>query len=241
MINCSKLPVDETVRCLIGERYTDEIEELSALGVQCIPLKACSYLDDEISYHADILSFNLGNGSVLINKGSVGERDIKNIGYELIEISGIKSPYPNDVALNAALIKDKLICNTRSVDERIKDFCINNGIEIIHTNQGYARCNLCFVSENAVITEDNGLAYLLKNYQFDVLNISPGYFALSNSHYGFIGGACAKLSDSIMYFSGDLSSHPEYELISDFLNKYNVKPVFNSARPLRDFGGIVKL
>ena len=120
-------------------------------------------------------------------------------------------------------------------------FANSNNIEIIHAKQGYSKCSLCIVSDNAVITEDNGLAHLLKNYQFDVLLITSGDIYLSDAHCGFLGGASCKVSQDKMYFSGDLSSHKDFESIVNFLDFYNVKPIYNKSRKLTDFGGIIPL
>lgn len=235
------LPQNRINHCLIGSKYSEEIKELTELNIKCLQLKENHLLDEEINSHADILSFNFGNGKILLNKASIGESDLKKLGFEIIETDIIKSPYPDDISLNAALIKNKIVCNSKFVAEEILHFARENGIEVINTKQGYSRCSLCIVKENAVITEDSSLAYLLKKCQFDVLQINPGHIYLSDKHYGFIGGASAKLSKTEIYFSGDLKSHPDYCSIIQFLSKYNVNPIFSTERRLRDFGGIVSL
>ena len=153
----------------------------------------------------------------------------------------ISSPYPNDIPLNVAFTGRHIICNSNYSAEEIKAFAKKNNIEIINTKQGYSKCNLCIVNENAVITEDKGLACLLKKYQYNVLLLSSGDIYLSDNHYGFLGGASCKISEDKIYFSGDLSAHKDYEVISDFLNLYNVKAIYNKSRKLTDFGGIIQL
>ncbi len=242
LIKIPCLPKGNVKHCLIGERYIDEINELNELGIKCISLKKNHLLDDEISCHADILSFNFGNGQVLLNNGSTGESELQNIGFEpVISTSEISSPYPNDIPLNVAFTGKHIICNSAYIAKEIIDFANYNHIEIIKTKQGYSKCNLCIVNENAVITEDSGLACLLKNYQYNVLLISSGDVYLSENHYGFLGGASCKIAYDKMYFSGDLSQHSDYAKIIYFLNKYNVKPIFNKSRRLTDFGGIIQL
>ena len=245
MINLIKtpcLPSGKLFQCLIGESCTKEIKELTELGIECISLSKNPLLEDEISCHADILSFNFGNGQVLLNNGSIGENKLKKIGIEpIIYNNKISSPYPNDIPLNVAFTGKHIICNKNNTAKDILDFANRNNIEIINTKQGYSKCNLCIVNENTVITEDKGLASLLKNYQFNVLLISKGDIYLSDAHYGFLGGASCKISSDKMYFSGDLSSHRDYESIIKFLKLYNVEPVYNKSRKLTDFGGIIQL
>ncbi len=228
-------------RCLIGEKYTDEIKELNDLGIETVTLSQNINLDSEINCHADILSFNLGNKTLIADSSLIGELENVLGDYKIIPCINIKSPYPNDVNLNAALLGNKLICNTKYISSYIVAYAENNGINILHSNQGYTKCNLCVLNDNAVITEDTGLSSLLKNSQIDVLLIKPGYVSLSAKHYGFIGGAGCMISETEIYFSGNISAHPDYNKIIDFLNKYSIKPIFNINRPLTDFGGFVAL
>ncbi len=236
------LPKGAVKHCLIGEKYLNEINELTELGVQCLSLRKNNLLEEEINCHADILAFNFGNGKILVNNGAIGERELKKIGVTpVICNKQISSPYPNDIPLNVAFIGKYIICNSTYTAKEVIGFAELNNIEIIHTKQGYSKCNLCVVSENAVITEDKGLAHLLKKYQFNVLLISSGDIYLSDKHYGFIGGATCKISADKMYFSGDLTQHKDYNEIVKFLELYNVKPIYNKSRKLTDFGGINQL
>lgn len=235
------LPENPIKHCLIGKKYRQEIEELKELNIECLGLKPNNNLDNEIDSHADILSFNMGNGKIIISENSIGEEELTKLGYEVTFENNIKSPYPNDILLNAAFINDLIICKENILSYKILDFVKQNNFKIINTNQGYSRCNICFVSENAFITEDDGIACLLKNYQFDVLKISSGSVYLSEKHYGFLGGASAKVAKDKIYFSGDLSKHKDIDLITDFLKLHNITPIYNKNRNLHDFGGLIQL
>ncbi len=227
-------------RCLIGAKYTDEIEELKELGIDVIPLPQNPLLDKEICNHADILSFRLSDKEILIDSTIAGEIEPLLTGYSVFPVNGIASPYPKDVRLNAAIVGNKIICNEAYIHNDILQTAYNN-YELINTNQGYTKCNICIVNENAIITEDPGITTLLNNCQTDVLKLTPGFVKLSDKHYGFIGGASAKISSNEIYFSGDLSRHPQYRQIIDFLSKYNCTAIFSKNRPLTDFGGIISI
>ncbi len=242
IIEKPNLPQNIVKHGLIGERYTDEIKELTEEGIECLILKENPLLDDEISAHADILSFNFGNGQVIVNASAIGESELKKLGITpLLCNKRISSPYPADILLNTAYIGDYIICNTKYTSKDILCFADAKNLNLINTKQGYARCNICVVSDNAVITEDEGLACLLKKYQFDVLNISSGDVYLSEQHYGFLGGASCKISKDRIYFSGNIENHRDYEDIIKFLNNHHIKPIYNKNRNLRDFGGIIQL
>ncbi len=228
-------------RCLIGAKYTEEIAELRELGIEPIGLPENPFLDEEINSHADILAFNTYDGTLFLDCHVKGEIEPFISSYNTFYCNDIKTPYPRDVALNACLLGNKLFCNEKAVLPEIKNWAKSKSIGVINTNQGYTKCNMCVLNDIAVITEDDGLSSLLKNYQINVLKIEKGYIALSDKHYGFIGGAGVMISENQMYFSGDISSHPNYVEISAFLDKYNIKPIFNKNRKLRDLGGFIKI
>ncbi len=241
LISKPNLPQKSVKHCLIGKKYTDEIKELSALDIECIGLKPNYNLPLETDSHADILAFNCGNGTLIVDKNSDLRKSLEPLGFLVKTENSIFSPYPNDVPLNAALIENHLVCNKGFLSKEITAFANANGIKIINTKQGYSRCNICIVSEKAVITEDDGIADLLKKQQFDVLKISKGDVYLSDKHYGFLGGASGKVAHNKIYFSGDITMHKDYNSIIEFLNKHNVIPIFNKNRTLRDFGGFIVL
>ncbi len=225
---------------IIGSKYTQEIGELQYFD-SIITFSSNPLLTEEIDSHSDINLFKCNNNTLIVSDEIRGEIEPKIKGYSLVNCGSIKSPYPCDVKLNVLYINNKIFCNTKYVSKEIVEYAEDNNIELIHTNQGYTKCSVCIVSDNAVITDCESLFSLLKFYQIDVLYIKPGYVGLSDKHYGFIGGASGLINDKTLYFSGDISSHPDYGQIKEFLNKNNIKCVFNKSRPLYDFGGFIKI
>jgi len=82
----------------------------------------------------------------------------------------------------------RLVCNEQAAAPELLEAARRMGLELIPVKQGYAKCSLCIVSENAVITADEGLAYTLCRAGLDVLKIIPGCIRLPGYGYGFIGG-----------------------------------------------------
>ena len=115
------------------------------------------------------------------------------------------------------------------------------GLELIPVKQGYAKCSLCIVSENAVITADEGLAYTLCRAGLDVLKIIPGCIRLPGYGYGFIGGCCGKLDAATMAFAGDPLTHPDGKKILSFMERHGVKPrnLLGQGEKLIDIGSIL--
>ena len=136
MRTCPILPKKKISSCLIGAKYIDEINDLTEFGIECITIPSSDSLFEEIKSHADIQCFNCGNRVIIVNGQIAGELQGKLNDYTFVPCADIKSPYPDDVKLNAALIGDKLICNKDFVADEIKVFCAKNNITIIHTKQG---------------------------------------------------------------------------------------------------------
>ncbi len=106
----------------------------------------------------------------------------------------------------------------------------------IHVKQGYAKCNICPVTERAFITSDKGIATVCAKFGFDVLLIESGFIQLEGFDTGFIGGASFKISQSEMAFTGSLNLHPSKAQIEAFLNRYGVKPIYLTEQEIFDIG-----
>lgn len=225
---------------LIGEEYKVVQEELDSFGVSTFSLPKNNSLPEEISSHADILAFSYKD-TLFLSDHVKGDRATLFEDRKVTFIKDVKAPYPKDCKLNVCLLKDKLFCNTNAISSEIYNTVIEDGVQIIHTNQGYTKCSICVINHNTVITEDDKLSSLLKIYQINVLTISKGYVHLSDKHYGFIGGCASMIANNRLYFNGDISKHPDYKQIQEFLYKAQVDLVFNSNRPLTDFGGLVAI
>ena len=91
--------------------------------------------------------------------------------------------YPDNTCLSAVPCGDKLIGRIASLDEKIKEYCRNNGLELINVNQGYAKCSCVPIADNAVITADKGIINTLRNTNIDVLPIGKGSVRLEGAEY----------------------------------------------------------
>lgn len=153
--------------------------------------------------------------------------------------------YPDDCRLNFALCGHYLIGNPRAMHRELEQLVQRYGWEIIAVRQGYAKCNICIVSDNALITEDIGIAKACGQKGIDVLFLRTGAVRLAGYPYGFIGGASSSVvtasDEKQIFFCGNIFTHPEYERIRDFCRKYNVQVTSLSNEPLQDFGSVFVL
>ena len=153
---------------------------------------------------------------------------------------GLGLRYPMNVRYNAAQLGGYLIHNTNHTDAAILDKAKNMELELIHVKQGYTKCNLVIVDERAVITADAGLAAALQKHNIDVLLISQGNVKLTGFSYGFLGGASGRIGDELV-FNGNLSAHPDFRKIMDFIRQSGLQAVWFEEYPLEDIGSIIQL
>ena len=128
-----------------------------------------------------------------------------------------------------------------SVDAGLTTFLQTSGKELIPVKQGYAKCSLCFVTDNAFITEDPSLAAALEKRGAAVLRIAPGDIYLSERHYGFFGGASGKIAKDKLAVTGSLSLHRDGGRIRAFAETHGVEIVELTDGRITDIGGILPL
>lgn len=242
-IEKSNLPQNNVCHCILGENALKTISFLNKMGIKTLVTKKSKKLDDEIAFHTDTQVIYCGKNTTIIspNQADLIEK-VKRIGCR-VEVAEIEpfSPYPHDILLNFTIINDTIIGKFDSASEKLLKFIEINNLKCINTKQGYSKCSICVVNENAVITEDNGIATLLKKSQFNILKIEPNFITLSNSHYGFLGGASGKLSNDTIFFNGNIEEHPSYKDIKKFLDYHNVKAIYDKSYKLTDIGSIIPI
>ena len=155
-----------------------------------------------------------------------------------INFSKINMPvskrYPNDIALNGLFLSDILYGRT----DKLADALCRNAKKTVFVRQGYTRCSVCKISENAIITADPSIANAAQENSVDVLRIKEGHVLLDGYDHGFIGGASFFYKDTVFFF-GRVEDLPDYGKIKDFAEKHSVKLVSTSQNPLYDIGGAV--
>lgn len=243
LIEKSNLPQNKVCHCILGENNLNTIAYLNKMGIKTLTTKKSLKLDKEIAFHTDTQLIYCGKKTAIVspNQPLLIER-MKELGCR-VEVAENEpfSPYPHDIPLNFTIIHDTVIGKFDSADEKLLEFIESNNLKCINTKQGYSKCSICIVNENAIITEDNGITTLLKNSQFDILKIEPNFISLLDTHYGFLGGASGKLSRDTIFFNGNIEEHPSYKDIKSFLDFHNVKPVYDKSYKLTDIGSIIPI
>ena len=195
-----------------------------------------------VDSHPDMLLWNCGSKVITYGDYLTVAKDVfetlEGMGYNVLTASQYPADkYPRDVSLNCAVIGRNIICNKKFADDTVLETAKREGLELIHSNQGYAKCSTLPVAENALITADASIFNAAINARIDALLITQGHVRLDGYDTGFIGGATGVTDDAVL-FCGDISAHPDAQSITDFCLKYNKKPVSLSDEPLYDYGTV---
>lgn len=239
------LPSSKISLAVADGRIPLEIEKnLFDLGVRIIKTKKVTSLYDAISYHPDIVINYLGGNEIVVapNIHNSTVYSLEAEGFKiLVGKKEVSRQYPLDIAYNAAIFGQYAVCNKKHTDEILLENFWKKGLKILDVKQGYAKCSICIIDEDIIVTSDSGIHNILSENNVKSLLITPGHIELFQMNYGFIGGASGKISSSEIGFLGDIRLHPSYNNIVKFLSKYGKIPVNLSKNKLVDLGTLVAL
>lgn len=225
----------------IGERYRKKLEHgqrIDPSSVFWLPDNPA--LDRRVAGHADLSIFRADDHTILAAEGIcpyiVNFLSIR--GYSVYIASRQGAKYPKDAGLCVCTTGKYTIYNPKTVDPFVRRFLTGRCIEV---TQGYTKCSVCVVTDEAIITADRIIAERAQSAGLDVLRIEPGHIFLEGFKTGFIGGASYKSDERTVAFTGLLDSHPDKNRILRFLKKHDMTPVYLTGEPLFDMGGAVRV
>ncbi len=235
------LPNSRVVAVAINANAVHAINKLHSLGIETINVFNNNNLPKPVAAHADLQMLHIGNNVMFSrNEHLFQGRHLKKFKFNHIGAQ-LGNKYPDDVLLNCAVIGDKIICNTKTIAPEILKVAESEGFTIINVNQGYAKCSVCVVSKNAIITDDESIFTAAGKFFNDTLFISKGSIVLDGYNYGFIGGCCGKTDKDKIAFNGAIESHKDYKKILDFLSRNSIECIELHNERLNDIGGILPL
>lgn len=235
------LPDGQVKLIIAGDGLREYEYALQSLGISVLYTKKAERISGALAMHADLVVFPYGNGRFLLTPG---QEQLANMlqekGAECIFGSVPKDGYPLDVPYNAVKIGKILICNPKTVDSNIFHLAKREDCAIISCRQGYTKCSVAVISENAIITDDPGIEKALTPF-FDVLLVQKGSVCLDGYPYGLFGGCCGLISNDTLLFVGDYKQHDDAKRIRAFLRNYGVYPESLCGGPLKDIGSFIPL
>ena len=213
------LPEKKVTLCAAANKKSI-VSALKKLGIETVSPHPCESIDNEVACHADMLLCQVDRNTVFTEPSQTSlSKKLKDIGFNVFFSEMPEKKYPGDVRLNFAVGADFILGNFAVADKTLFEFFKKSGKKLINVKQGYAKCSLCFVSSDAFITEDDGIAKALIKEKKDVLLISKGDVYLSEKHYGFFGGASGKISERFLAVTGGIEHHRDAKAILDFTRR----------------------
>lgn len=215
----------------------EAINKLGDFGeVQLFGTSGVTY--EAISGHPDVFFCTVGDTLVIAPNIPESFKKIlsgKNIPFIPGELP-VGSKYPETARYNAVCNGSYLLHNFRYTDSVVTNRA--DDLDLIHLNQGYARCNLIPLKGNRFITSDEGIFRVLSKFDFEVLLVNPQGIMLPGFSNGFIGGTCG-IRENRVFFLGSLAHFAEGEKVRSFLDKagYEIIELFNG--PLYDGGSLL--
>lgn len=211
---------------------------LKSLGIDIIHSYKSDFLLEGISTHPDMTIMHLGENNFLCSPDSYEYYRYK-LKYANL-ICGNKNlgiNYPNDIFYNITDLNGRIFAIQNQI-EIVKTY-IPSFREILFVNQGYTKCNICIVNDNAIITSDKGIYKVAKSNGIDVLLIDSGNILLKGMNYGFIGGATGLIAPDVLAVNGELKNHPNGDRIISFCKNYGVNILSLKKGMLTDIGSIL--
>ena len=213
----------------------ETIESLKMLGIEPILSYQSENLYPSICSHPDMTITHLGGNKFICAPDSYDYYKCVLTEAEIIKGAvDITPEYPHDVTYNVTMLGGFTFMNASTEQAKVFD-----GGKIINVRQGYTKCSICIVSENAIITADTGIARAARENSIDALLISAGNIELPGMNYGFIGGATGLIAPDTLAVNGDISTHPDGEAIPQFCADYGVKIVQLRKGAICDIGSIL--
>ena len=236
------LPKKQIKAALIDYRAALAESALKDIGITVFKTPEINIAYPSISGHPDIMFHHCGRNLLVVSPEVFSYYKMIFPDADIIKgDSYVKNTYPSDVAYNVARVGNCVFHNFRYTDKVLYEYFLNKKIKLIQTKQGYSKCSVCIVSDDAIITSDKSIHKSAIENDMDALLISEGYIKLKDFQYGFIGGASGLISSNVLCFNGNIKNHPDYNNISAFCRNHHVKPYSLHNGELEDIGSIIPL
>ena len=214
------------INCVIISKITSFTvkSSLKSMGIRQIDSYHFTNVPSGICTHSDLGIWHVGKDWWIASPESFSY--YQKVLPENIRLSKGKkmvgSEYPSDVPYNAAQLYPYVFHNFKETDSAIIESIKALKLKPIQIKQGYAKCNLCIVSRDAVITEDAGIERIARQLGLDVLKIPAGNISLKGYAYGFIGGATGLLAQDTLGITGIFENKKIENQIKDFCKNHHV-------------------
>ena len=244
-IETPHLPKAKVWHIIIGEKYRDLFESREFLNeFEVLWLPESKTLDGRIAGHCDMSAVHAGGEKLILAeylRGTEFADRLISLGAKLCYVNDPCGNYPDDAKMNVCAVGKYLFANPKSADGQIVKLLTEGGRQLISCRQGYTKCSVCVVSDDAIITSDTVIADKAAKHGIDCLKICSGAVKLDGYEHGFFGGASFKISQDTLLVCGDISKHPDAEAIVSFAKEHGVTVRSLNNKDIVDIGSAIPL
>ncbi len=224
-------------------RVTLAVGGFAPEGIALLPTAKLTALPPALRRHADLGLCPIGGAEVVCPPDSYAFYADMLSPYGFSVICGgqaLGRSYPADTAYNVVVAGKFALLNPRVCD-KILFKLLENRFEIIPVKQGYAKCSVCPVDENSVITADRGIARAAEKRGLEALEIKNDGVMLPPYKSGFFGGAAGLVGRSTLAVNGSLSHMESGNDILKFLHSRSVEALEIHGGAPFDTGSLIPL
>lgn len=242
-IDIPNIPKEKVALAIADGRISNNVEKaFEDNGIKIIKTKAHPSLYDSVAFHPDMFLHHIGGQIIVYAPGTSEDtvRELEEYGFQMVRgETELKYKYPANISYNAARVGKFVFHNTKYTDKVLKDFFMKLDLEIVHINQGYAKCAISIVDENSIITMDRGIANIADKKGLDVLVIEEKNIQLPGLDYGFIGGSSGLIDKDKWAVAGNFETLNCCREIFTSLNKKGKKIISLSDQTVVDIGSLI--
>ncbi|MBP3480071.1 MAG: hypothetical protein J6K66_00505 [Clostridia bacterium] len=226
------------VKAVLADRNisNETLHILKKLGIQVLLTIKLPEITDSTATHPDMQFAPIGYKKALVCGSVYTNYRAILPDYRLIPVYGIQSPYPNDSLLNITVIRTQCFATKYQQDKLRLD-----GFDYITVKQGYTKCNICILNENALITSDRSISSAAAQRGIRTYLLPDKEIELAGYNHGFWGGTCGLIDKDKLFFNGDITRLGCYVNLMKILEKEKVEPIYHTASGLCDIGSIIPL
>ncbi|NTW72028.1 MAG: hypothetical protein HGA49_07300 [Eubacteriaceae bacterium] len=228
----------------ISEELDIEAEKMLLKYVEnVIKIKKCGLLYHSISSHPDIQMFFFEKLREVIVHPDMDPLTLEEINKAGISYytgsKNLEEKYPGNISYNIAVCGRYYFHHLKYSDPVVMDKLNSAGMEGIHINQGYAKCSILTLGDDALITSDDQVASRASHTGLSVLKLPPGDILLPGQSYGFVGG-CTGVheGEKTIFLNGSLDRYAGGEALRKFVVERGYQVIEFHKGKLTDVGSI---
>ena len=225
---------------IVDKKIPDEAKSNLRLYGELLEFETTGIVYDAISGHPDIfITKAIDTWIIASNTPDFIKEALENHNIKVVEgEEPVGEKYPKSSIYNVVCTSTHLIHNFRNTDSIITRTC--EDLDLIHVDQGYTRCNLIPLSDDAFISSDKGISKVLDRYGIENIFVDPKGIDLPGFSSGFFGGCCG-IFDQKLFVIGKIDHLAKATELREFITSKNIEIIELYDGNLFDGGSILFL